>query len=357
MAIVINDHEGLHASVARSVLAGGAAALVGLFLPAGSGAAAMALALGLAVAVPRSWPSAAWAVLWACAAGAAAGLGGPVGMAGAALAVGASLARGVDGRAKRLLAAGVGALGAAAAGLIARAVDVSGVLAALPQGLEALAAGAAGGLTVGVASIGRHVEREAPAIGSALDAELAGLPAEGELGELLERALAAHREAVAALGAGAPEARVAADELMAKMARFGRKWREIEADAARSLPEDVHARLALVERRIEATTDTFARAEFERAREALRAQLAYLDEIARGRERAVARLTHQVAMLERLRLAAVRHRSADAARLGAELQPMVDELSEAGGDLDLATEALSEATQLSVPQLPRSQAN
>ena len=39
-------------------------------------------------------------------------------------------------------------------------------------------------------------------------------------------------------------------------------------------------------------------------------------------------------------LAALRHRSADAARLGGELAPVVDELSEAGGDFDIAAEAL-----------------
>ena len=74
------------------------------------------------------------------------------------------------------------------------------------------------------------------------------------------------------------------------------------------------------------------------------AQLAYLEEIAGGRERAVARLEHQVATLERLRWAALRHRSADAGRLGAELAPVVEELAQAGGDFDIAAEALSEAT-------------
>jgi len=99
----------------------------------------------------------------------------------------------------------------------------------------------------------------------------------------------------------------------------------------------------VITRRLESSTDPQTRTDFERAREAVTAQLAYLDEIARGRERAVARLTHQVATLERLRLAAVRHRSVDAARLGAELQPVVEEIADAGGDLDLASEALSEA--------------
>jgi hypothetical protein len=107
--------------------------------------------------------------------------------------------------------------------------------------------------------------------------------------------------------------------------------------------------LAEVRGRLETTHDPVARGEFEKARDALVAQVDYVNEIARGRERAIARLTHQVATLERLRLAAVRHRSVDAARLGAELQPVVDELAEAGGEMDLAAEALRDATIALLP--------
>jgi hypothetical protein len=92
--------------------------------------------------------------------------------------------------------------------------------------------------------------------------------------------------------------------------------------------------------------------ELTRAAEALKAQVAYLDEIANGRERAVARLTHQVATLERLRLAALRHRSADVARMGAELAPVVEELAQVGGDFDIAAEALAEATVAGALQAP-----
>ena len=142
-------------------------------------------------------------------------------------------------------------------------------------------------------------------------------------------------------------------DLISKMTRFGRRWSEVESQAARSLPADLKERLEAIDRRIETCEDPVARAEFERAREALSAQVAYLDEIRQGRERAVARLTHQVATLERLRLAAVRHRSVDATRLGLELQPVVEEISEAGGDFDLASEALTEAGQTSAaPSLP-----
>jgi hypothetical protein len=138
------------------------------------------------------------------------------------------------------------------------------------------------------------------------------------------------------------------------MARFGRRWREVDAEASRSQPDELRERLLLIAARVDSTTDAQTRADFERAREAIIAQLASLEEISRGRERAVARLTHQVATLERLRLAAVRHRSVDATRLGAELQPVVEEISEAGGDLDLASEALSEATTAAVALPPRS---
>lgn len=339
MGVILKDHEQLHDAVGRAVLAGGAAAVAGLFLPGYLAAGLTALALGVAVAVPKGVASGAWAVLLACAAGAATRLPGAWGMAAGALALGGSLARGVEGSGKKLLTAGVGAVGAAAAGLIARAFSTTAALAFLPSGIESLVVGAVGGFVVGVSSIGRNVAR----LAASPDDELTQVAGQGELGQLLLRAASTYRETIEAIGENAPQARAAADDLVRRMARFGKKWLTIESEAARSVPADVAERLEEINRRIALTEDPVARTEFERAREALKAQLAYLTEIAQGRERAVAKLTHQVATLERLRLAAVRHRSADAARLGAELQPVVEELSEAGSDLDVAAEALTEA--------------
>lgn len=338
MAIMIKDHEKLHDAVARAALAGGAGALAAMFLPAGLGMAVTVLALGAAVVPPTSWSTAAWALLCACGAGGAAQLGGVLGTLGVAAAVGGTLSRGVPGR-WRLAAFALGGLGAATAAMIGRAFGTTAALAFMPSGLEALAVGVLGGAVVGVSSIGRHVR----VLPKAVESELSELTGTGELGLLLGRAASAYREAIEALGDNAPQARAAADDLVKRMARFGRRWREVESEASRSQPEELRERLLLIGARLETTTDSQTRVDFERAREAITAQLSSLDEISRGRERAVARLTHQVATLERLRLAAVRHRSVDAARLGAELQPVVEEISEAGGDLDLASEALSEA--------------
>ena len=204
-----------------------------------------------------------------------------------------------------------------------------------------LIAGATGGFVVGVSSVGRHV-----ALSTApLEHELLALADETELGKLLGRAASAYRDAVVAIGGEAPAARAAADELVGKMTRFGKRWRELEAEASTSQARAICGAAAAA--RPAARRDrrsAGARRARPRASEAMAAQLAYVDEIASGRERAVARLEHQVATLERLRWAALRHRSADAARLGSELAPVVEELTEAGGDFDIATEALSEAT-------------
>ena len=154
MALMLKDHDKLHEAIVRAVLAGGAAAVAGIFLPAYLGVAATVLALGVAVSVPKSWPSAAWAVLWACAAGAAIRLGRPDRGVAGALSLGATVARGVEGTPLKAADRRAGALGAATAAMIGRAVGQTEVLAFLPSGLEALAVGAAAGLVVGVSSIG-----------------------------------------------------------------------------------------------------------------------------------------------------------------------------------------------------------
>jgi hypothetical protein len=342
MPAIIKDHSSLHDSVARATLAAGAAAVLGLFLPASLAAALLALAVGVAVVPPATVPSAATAIAWALAAAAGGQLGGGVGNAIAALAVGGTVARGLVGPA-RLTAMMVGTVGAMTAALIGRAFALTDVLGALPNGVATLIAGATGGLVVGVSSVGRHVGL----LRAPLEHELRALADDSELGLLLGRAASAYHDAVRAIGGEAPAARVAADELVGKITRFGRRWRELEAEASRSLPQnlqDLKERLQQVDRRLEASTDPLARAELVRAREAIAVQLAYVAEIGSGRDRAIARLEHQVATLERLRWAALRHRSADAARLGAELQPVVEELTEAGGDFDIASEALTEAS-------------
>jgi hypothetical protein len=339
----IGNHEELHAAVVRAAIAGGAYGLLHWRWP-GPGAQVLGVvAIGLAAVPPRTWRSAAVAAAVAVLAGAASALGGVTGAVCLAALGGVTFARGVKGGGRAAVAAGAGALALAAAWFVERAFTGSEILAALPQGLTAVGAGAAAGFVAGMGVIGRELgfADEAAATAAAATAPV-NVPPTTELGGLLERAQVAFGEARGALGDGAPEACSAAEDLLGRIVRFGKHWHDLEVEAGRTDRAALSVRLDQIVAREEAAKDDVVRAEYAHARGALREQLDYLDGIERGRDRAVARLHHHIAVLERLRLAALHHRSADATRVGEELAPLVEDLTAAGRDLDYAVEALAE---------------
>lgn len=362
------DHERLHDWIARAALAGAAISVVELLLSAAGAAslgpvsaALFVVAVVAAIVPPRSVVDGAGLLLLGLGAAALAPLPTRLALPLSSLLVAVGLSRGlVRGQTslrRRLEILGIATTAALAAAVIQRALAETGALTSLfGPGLGALAAAAIAGAVTGLGAVGRLLTPALP-VAPPLSSELDRLAAEvtaanPEVGALLHRAADAHRraaEVVSGLGQAkeAPLARVAADDLVGRMVRFGREWMEIESRANETRPESLTERVALLESRLEKTTDPIARVELGRAIQAISAQAAALDEILLGRERAVARLEHQVATLERLRLAALRHRSADAGRIQAELGPVLEELKEAGGDYDLASDALRDADQAS----------
>ena len=135
---------------------------------------------------------------------------------------------------------------------------------------------------------------------------------------------------------------------MGKIERFAVRWHDLEKELSVTDKPALAERLAGVKAREEAAADAVVREEYASAREALTRQVEYLDGIERGRERAVARLHHHVAVLERLRLAALHHRAVTAGRVGEELAPLVEDLVAAGRDLDCDAEAIAELPTLAV---------
>jgi hypothetical protein len=347
MPTSINDHEGLHDTMGRAALAGAAASIAGLFVLADLATALWVGVVAAAVTVPRSVGAIAKIALGACLAGAATHLPGIYGSLAPALLLGGAASLGSKGWG-RLVALGAGF----AAFLIKGGLHASGIAPWLPPGVSAMVMGGLSGGVAGWAVLGRHL-LPAPAQVPAIGRPRIG----GEIGELVGRAQAAQSEADRAIAQDAPEVAQAARDLVGRIERFAERWYEVEREAARSPRRAVEVRLVELDERIAATKDQVAQNEFTRARAALKAQLDYLDEIGRGRERAVARLSHQVAALERLRLQALRHRSVDASRLGAELQPVAEELAQAGVDLDIASDALLEAavTPTEAPDAPACQ--
>jgi hypothetical protein len=355
------DHEQLHDWIARGALAGAAVSVLELvsarvgFAELGPlGALLRTVAVVAAIVPPRSIVDGAGLTLLGAAAGAMTRLPLRLALPGVALLVGVGLCRKLPAEVgrwrRRFEVMGIGATAALAAGVIQRAIVEHPELGAwLGLGLVALLGGAVAGAVTGLGAIGRLLRPEAA---DPIDHELDALATEvaaanAEVGALLRRAAEAHRQAAEVIGGlggtEAPAAKRAADDLIGRMVRFGREWLEIERRASDMKPEQLTERVAVLETRLEKATDPVARQELGKAIAAVRSQAEALTEILGGRERAVARLEHQVATLERLRLAALRHRSADAGRLQAELQPVVEELADAGGDYDLASDALRDA--------------
>lgn len=358
----IEDHPGFQRVVGRCVLAGGAVALLSSASPPPfwlglSGVAGLSAAL----APPRSWGAGAGLAVRALCGGVLFGVAGHGGarggaaLCGLALCVGWSLyneagataeAEPAEGEAatpgwRRGLAVAVGALLTLGA---LRVLDViPGQLLSrfddLPGQVPLLLGGLGAGLVLGLSAITSRLRLRDEAHAAAPNL-LVGAGDDEELGGLLAQAGRSYQEAVAALAEHKPALR-AAEALMQRIARFGQRWQEISAQARRSDRGALEARLADLKAREDAATDDQVRGEYRRAATAVTAQLDALREIHAGRERAIAKLHHQVATLERLRLLALRHRSVDAARQGEELRAIVDDLNQAGTELEAASEALS----------------
>ena len=373
MTMRIRDHEGLQAAVLRAVLASGGFLVLASVLATSTASAwlvgAGALALGVATVPPRNKRSLALAVALALMAGGAVFLGGTWWLAIAALTAGASYARDCQDGRRALIATLAGTAAVTIGGLVAWRLISVDALDFLPGRLEFLVDGACFGLFAGLGVLGREVElveedatHDSPAITAAAPPAPSVAPAAadaiptaivpvsaatGELRELVTRATQAFADARTALPESS-EVAAAASDLMSKIDRFARRWVDLEGELSRADRAALAERLASVSAREAATEDSVVRAEYASARAALVKQVEYLDGIQRGRERAIARLHHQTAVLERLRFAALHHSAIAAGRTGEELAPLVEELVAAGRDLDCEAEAIAELPAMDV---------
>lgn len=363
-----SDHELLHDGVWRAVLAASAFSVLRLLLLAAVPGPVSALLVGLqlcvvvgAIVPPRSLVDGTGLLLLGLIGPALGELRVHASLPFVSLLFGIGLARGVYPLRDRGVALLVGTAGALAGFVIERGLVAAGSLEPwLGSGLAELASGVCFGAAVGVGAIGRllggrpTVVRPAGASLESLAGQIHG--ANQDVAALLRRAADAHRHATEGVASTDPMVR-AADDLVRRMVRFAGDWLDIERRASSTRPESLTERIVLLETRLEKSQDPVTVVELERAIAAVRAQRQALAEILAGRERAVARLEHQVATLERLRFAALRHRSADSSRLAAELAPVLEELTDAGGEYDVASDAIQEADREQLSLAPRGGTN
>ncbi|MBA3539488.1 MAG: hypothetical protein H0T79_07640, partial [Deltaproteobacteria bacterium] len=102
---------------------------------------------------------------------------------------------------------------------------------------------------------------------------------------------------------------------------------------------ELDKRMAELDKRIAAATDTEVKTQYQSARAALEDQRRYRERIRQGRERLVARMHNHVAALEKFQLAAT---GLEAARVATAGQTALEQLEELSQDVAASGEALAE---------------
>ena len=367
---VRSDHAGFHRAVLQATAGGALGALGAHFVAAAMGAsltespifftvAVATGALAMVAAQGRRW----WRILTGGALGAGGGALFTLAMpwpAFAAALLGSSavpvLAPKAHWRSK--LATGVLASLTAAAGLFVGQVflgwDPLGGW--LPGPLTSGAAGAATGLFFGLAAAPRHLAPPRDPIEQALRAALAHR--DGEIHAILERTLRIHQALQAELHQrdNDPSVRTLGEQsgqAVMRILEIAGQCRRVDDDLAATPIYQLDERIVELDQKVATARDPAAQQTYRDAVSSLRAQKDAVDRISLGRERIVARLHANVAILEKLRFSLIHLRNAQTERIGGEASPVVEALEELGRELDATATAVGEVfsgtDQLALP--------
>ncbi len=220
----------------------------------------------------------------------------------------------------------------------------------VPPFLAEPAYGVVYGFLTSIALLARQISFERDPVTEAYDKVRPTLT--GEMKDLSDRAVELYGRIQQVLrdrgvqGGPAESLNATVRNLVLKVVHLGPKWNEVEREVGRTSAADLTARIEGLEKKIAETSDEVARKQYRMAKDALTSQVRYLQDISRSRERVTARVHNYLATLERLHLAVVNHRGADAAKFSDEIQPILDEISSIGAEVDFASEAMREVTDV-----------
>lgn len=366
------DHAQFHVTVGRAVAGGATAAflteiganLVG-FSDAPAGMLMVAVTTGVMAAVAAR--SKKW---WRAAFGGAMGAVGstlylltgdpwPV-FAGALLGAAAApvLARGETWKRMAVTGAVAGAFGSAGLYVAEWMQNIGLLNGVVPGPLGAAAAGAAAGLFFGLSAAPKHIARPSDQVE---ERYLEALQIkDGELHEILARALSIHQSLKTDLAHKKDEKTLQklserVGEMAMRVLAIAEQCRRVEADLSSAPAFELEERIASLRRKADAATDASARETYLSAVESLDGQRRAFDQINRGRERVIARLHANVALLEKVRFSLLHMRSADAERIGGEASPLSEALEELSRELDVTSTAVGEVFGKPPPREHRSE--
>jgi hypothetical protein len=282
---------------------------------------------------------------------AARGQDATLGAAAFAVIFGALIARGEKGS-RFALTLGIAAATALVARFVLTSFATSGTMADLPPWVVATIAGGAFAFVGVLGLLPRHLDLGRDRVQEAYDGVKDKLG--GEMRELADRGMGVWTKVAENTPGGA--ANKAFEDSVLRLFDVAKRWQAVEADGARVPADALVERMEGIQAKIERTSDSIAKAQYQRAHDALGEQLRYVKEIGTSRERVIARMHAYVAGMERLRFALINHRSADASRVSTEVQPILEDLDALGKEIDCASEAMGEIEKDAEPPRPVAQA-
>lgn len=250
------------------------------------------------------------------------------------------------GRAAYVAAAVLGALGLVAGRAVADSFAIHGLLdGLLPLPLATAALTAVVGLFVALGSAGAHLIRDPDPVEqlyAALQPELTD-----DLGALASRAMTNYRRCAELLAGGESgfvhkQLTRALSGVTHRVLELARRWQSIDREMGSLAEGEVGQRLAELRSLRDGSRDETAKKQLGVAEGALMSELQQIDRIKRGRERVVARLHGEMAVLERTRYALLSLKSSDAHLRTAELSALSESLSSVAREMDCEAEAVDE---------------
>ncbi|RYZ39660.1 MAG: hypothetical protein EOO71_19250 [Myxococcaceae bacterium] len=242
-----------------------------------------------------------------------------------------------------------------AGGVVAKIIAVRLASVATPTLLSALMVGGILGLFVGLGAIAAHLGLTADPVEARAEELLPQLS--GDFHTLSERALSLYRQCGQSLAKLPREP--AREELARTLARITRgavelasEWAGVEAQLEERATAELQAERDSLEKSARASTDPVARRQLEVAAASLAEEVERLGDMRQRRERIIARLRAEVALLERARVALLSLRSGQAQLKAAELASLARRfraLSTAQGEEGQAMDAV--AAQVTLAQV------
>lgn len=209
--------------------------------------------------------------------------------------------------------------------LSSRLTDVS-----TPQVLNFAISGVVIALFAGIGSLASHVALKADPVEAKCEELLPMLS--GEFAAQITRALSLYRQAgtqLAALPRDAAREELARtlQKLTKDAAELAGEWAGVEAQVHENAHADLQKEIAELQASAKAARDSVARQQLEAAARSLNEELGRLGELRLKRERVLARLKSQVALLERARVALIGMRSTHATVRAAEMAAVARKLN------------------------------